>query len=130
MRLLQNALLLLLAAAWLPLTARCRLEATLPGLEFLQCADDRCCQPEKDAPDSGACCAFGSARYVLPAHQPAVLPVLALVQPPLEPLRAPVCGHSAPGSLSILTAAPPDIPASWRFALRTALPARAPSLLA
>lgn len=125
-RLLRNTLLLLLAAAWLPLTAHCRLES-LPSLAFLECADDRDCHQRTDSPDGGECCSFESASYFLPSHQPDVSPALVLALPPFESPTELVRGLPAPVSVGVLTAAPPDIPVSWQFSFRTALPPRAPS---
>jgi len=125
-RVLRNTLLLLLAAAWLPLTAHCRLEA-LPGLEFLQCADEQACQHESAPNSGGTCCSFESSEYFLPAHQPAVHPVLVLALPPFESPMELVRGLPASASLGVLTAAPPDLPSAWQFVFRTALPPRAPS---
>ena len=125
-RLLRNTLLLLLAAAWLPLTSHCKLEA-LPGLEFLQCADGQACHQDADVPNDGGCCSLEAAHYFLPSQQPDVAPALLLALPAFESPLALVRGLPAPVSLGILTAAPPDLPASWQFVFRTALPPRAPS---
>jgi len=124
---LRNTLLLLLAAAWLPLAAHCRLES-LPGLAFLSCADEKACHQGTDSPGSGECCSFESAEYFLPSHQPDVSPALVLALPPFESPTELVRGLPESVALGVLTAAPPDLPASWQFAFRTALPPRAPSL--
>jgi hypothetical protein len=117
----------LAAFLWLPVSAHCQLEA-IPGLEFLQCDDDAKSEDgsRKDCRDAG-CCAVEKAQYKSELHRvtlpsPVFLPVaFASVFDTPTILRAEV-------NLGIVTAAPPELPGSWQFFLRAALPVRAPSL--
>ena len=116
----------LLALAWVPLTSHCRLEA-IPGLEFLRCSTDAENSTEGDPCKDGGCCSVESAKYQS-RQQHVALVVLAAI---LSEHNFAVVEHCLPSevSLGILTSAPPELPSSWQFTLRTALPVRAPSLL-
>lgn len=120
-------MVVLLALAWVPLTSHCKLES-IPGLEFLRCTCDTQSGPNSGDPcqDDG-CCAVESAKYQSPRQQE-ITPVFVVAILPAEILG--MLEHSLPPevSLGILTSAPPDLPTSWQFSLRTALPVRAPSL--
>ena len=120
-----NLVFALAAFLWLPASAHCQLES-VPGLEFLRCSAETADahQPDKDCRN---CCAVEKAHYraeylrlTIPA--PGVLLLsLATGIPVAERLPAEV-------SVGLLTAAPPDLSATWQFSSRTALPVRAPSL--
>jgi hypothetical protein len=127
-RSLRTAISLLLVLTWVPLTSHCELE-TIPGLEFLACAADPQGpgQADRDCQDAG-CCSIESAQYVSSRSYEfttvcsgPILPFHPLVQP--EPLLSREAG---PG---LLTAAPPELPHSWQFASRAALPPRAPTFV-
>lgn len=120
----------LVALTWVLLTSHCKIEA-MPGFEFLRCATDIHAPAESESggdpcKDTG-CCAIESAQYHAPRQQElAPVVVLAIVPPD----NFGVVEQSLPKevSLGILTSAPPELPTSWQFSLRTALPVRAPSL--
>lgn len=116
-----------MALAWVTATAHCQFEV-LAGLEFLRCASD--VQGPTDGGDDcndRECCSVESAKYQF-SRQQEISPVVALAIVPVA--DSAVLEQSLPVevSLGILTAAPPELQASWQFSLRTALPVRAPSL--
>ena len=130
-RTMKTMLILLLALAWVPLNSHCLLES-VPGFEFLICSTD---QTDEDTSSSdpcsdGGCCSVESAKY-FSAWKPVTIPAGTEILAALPPAR-----QWAFDSLSLHAqtlgpwpnTSPPVIPASWQFALRTALPARAPSL--
>ena len=130
-RTLRTWLVVLLALAWVPLTSHCRIEALI-DVGFLQCEADAPAnhagqEHGKPCGDEDNCCAVEFAKYPSSRQQdflPAFLPVFlpsensASIHPPLP----------AGGSPGILTPPPPDLPVSWQFSLRAALPPRAPSI--
>jgi hypothetical protein len=129
-RTIRIAMVSLLALTWVLLTSHCKIEA-MPGFEFLRCATDIHAPAESESggdpcKDVG-CCSIESAQYHAPRqHELAPVVVLAIV--PADNFG--VVEQSLPKevSLGILTAAPPELPTSWQFLSRTALPVRAPSL--
>ena len=120
----RNIIFALAAFLWLPASAHCQLEA-VPGLEFLHCAADSD-NSKGDCKEDG-CCSVEKSQYKSEQHGDAVLLPAFL---PVDPMPVPDMAHSLPADVSvgILTAAPPELPASWRFVSRAALPARAHSL--
>jgi len=120
--------IVLLALVWVPLTSHCRMEA-LPGLEFFRCAAEAQAPAEQGDPcDEGSCCPLETAQYQA-SRQDDALPILldglltysdsfGVIERSLPPE---VC-------VGVLTAAPPELPASWQFYLRAAPRPRAPSL--
>ncbi len=129
-RTIRTVMVVLVALTWVLLTSHCKIEA-MPGFEFLRCATDIHAPAESESggdpcKDTG-CCLIESAQYHAPRqHELAPVVVLAIV--PADNFG--VVEHSLPKevSLGILTAAPPELPTSWQFLSRTALPVRAPSL--
>jgi hypothetical protein len=122
---LKTIVAMILLVLWAPVTSHCLLER-VPGLEFLACASDD--SPTGDC-DKGAdgCQSVESASYKTEDSQPLVsafAPALALLVAVLSPDSVP----PRQPSLARRTDTPPDIPSSWQFALRTALPVRAPSV--
>jgi hypothetical protein len=124
-RLLKSILTLLLAVAWVPLTAHCQIEK-LTGLELLSCscpAADTSCD---DSHSDGACCGWESGQYQLPQGQPTVAaPLVAVV--PMVMLAVEVRLPAKPAS-PVESAPLPRPPKPWQFSLRAALPVRAPSV--
>jgi hypothetical protein len=114
------------ALAWLPAVAHCPLES-LTGFEFLQCAEE---SPASQPPsgDCHDCCAVEKSQFRAEQSRPLVLPpdCLSSCQ---TPLLIPEASPAVPAALD-LTAAPPDLSPRWHFLARTALPVRAPSLVA
>jgi len=109
-------------ALWLPLTQHCKLES-IPGLEFLRCAPDAA--SNSDCSDDG-CAAVESALFKCPDNSNQIFsPALVWAVFP-SPVLPPASVAEANNLRS--DAAPPELPTSWQFSLRTALPVRAPSL--
>ena len=118
-----------MALAWITVTSHCRFE-TLPGLEFLQCASDLQVPDEDGDPcDEGRCCPVESAKYQ-PPRQQEILPIVFETALPVDDFGIVEKSLPVEVRLGILTAAPPELQASWLFSHRTALPVRAPSLAA
>ena len=126
---LSKSVALVLLALWLPVTAHCALEA-VPGFDFLQCCcgGDQPPQPPSDCKEN-VCGAVESGLYKIednptPASGLARLPAFAgwewVAEPPTD--AAP---HFAP-----VSSVPPELSRFWQFFYRTALPPRAPSLVA
>ena len=117
-------MVLALLALWLGATNHCRLEQ-IPGLEFLRCASDS--EANADCTDDGDGCDvvekgfYKSEECTVVAVTPVfvasffLLPALEQIAPP--PLLS---------DFSML--APPELPGTWQFFHRTALPPRAPSI--
>lgn len=129
-RTIRIAMVSLLALTWVLLTSHCKFEA-VSGLEFLHCTDDAHESAEADAGadhcDDKACCSVASAQYYAPRQQE-IAPIVVLDILPTEKFE--VVEHSLPKEVGrgILTGAPPELPPSWQFLYRTALPIRPPSL--
>lgn len=122
MLLLKKFFILLLVLAWVPMTAHCSIES-IPGLEFLACKGETSNSTDH-CKDTG-CCSFESsalktenAKVFCPVVVfIAVYSQLAFlnVEPPKEKV------------IRVL-AIPPELPQSWQFISRAALPVRAPSI--
>jgi len=122
-RVLAGALVVL----WVPLTMHCRLES-LPGMEFLVCCPQEDSVPHQDSDcDDDACAVVESASYKTENNRVAIpTPVLvpALFLTPLLSLEVVFAAN-----LLVFEASPPELPATWQFSFRTALPPRAPSFV-
>jgi len=121
-----NIVFALAGLLWLPVSVHCQLESIL-GLEFLRCAVEMSSShnPDKDCTN---CCAVEKSLYR--AEQVRLNVRTAVLVPTAAAPALPVANPSpAELHLGILTAAPPELPQSWQFLLRTALPPRAPSLV-
>ena len=119
---LKTLSVLALLALWLGATNHCRLEQ-IPGLEFLQCASDT---EANSNCDGDGCEVVENSLYkvddaqavaVVPAFVGAVFLLPTVEQTPPPPLLS-----------DFSTVASPELPGTWQFSYRTALPPRAPSL--
>ena len=119
---LKTLSVLALLALWLGATNHCRLEQ-IPGLEFLHCASDT---EASSNCDGDGCEVVENSLYkvddaqavaVVPAFVGAVFLLLTVEQTPPPPLLS-----------DFSTVASPELPGTWQFSFRTALPPRAPSL--
>lgn len=129
-RSLRNIFFVLAAFAWLPMTSHCRIES-VPGFTFLACVSETNChgdtKPQQQSEQSG-CCSVEKSQYkseqlriTLPT--PEMLAIDAVQAFDLiNTLPAEVC-------IGILNTGPPELPSTWQFSFRTALPARAPSFV-
>jgi hypothetical protein len=125
-RSLRLILTLLLALAWGPLAAHCRIES-LTGLKMLRCSNVEEGAPVGDSHCEGdTCCSWESGQYRLPQGQmPVLVPLLAVV-----PAVAQVIEDAAAAETKEVSAneSPPGASKPWQFALRAALLVRAPSI--
>ncbi len=123
MRRLFTVVAFLLIGCWAPMTAHCNLER-LPAFEFLKCAQDA--EPVGDCDDT-ACDSVESGFYKTQEHPELNLsPALEVVCFALfldEPDSA-----SGPALECARIVSPPDLPVTWQFVFRTALPPRTPSI--
>lgn len=128
-RLLQ-ILAIVLAFVWVPITSHCAWE-DMPGLEFFKCADEstkssqRACDEsqQEDCADD-ACSTLESGSYKVGdtfTVVPALSSTVVFIQLALSEIIP--CAQPSP-----VRASPSEIPVSWKFLSRTALPPRAPSL--
>ena len=111
------------ALLWAFLSAHCKLE-TVPGLAFLACAE-KSSDAKSNCDDRGCCDFEATARNSDQsdiAGPPAIFTLLILLSPPNLDDRL-------SGGLPLPSTAPPDLPRSWQFLSRAALPPRAPSFI-
>jgi hypothetical protein len=113
-------------AFWLAASNHCRLE-NVPGLNFFVCCDHDDTGPHEDDDCATDNCASIEGNFYKSEDGPATLSVPSAIllttfpaPPPAE--SATKNFHQAPGP-----AVPPDLPKSWQFSHRTAIPVRAPS---
>jgi hypothetical protein len=124
---LKNVVAKLLLVLWMPATMCCALERA--GVPFF----DNCCADEtsRDSPQppctDKSCCLLDSGRFTAQITPPlAVMPLETVVLVPWVLLGA--SQRPQPAS-QFSDLAPPDLPVTWQFSLRTALLPRAPSLI-
>jgi hypothetical protein len=115
---------LLAIALWLPVTLHCELEA-IPGFEFLACVTNQ----EADSAKShceDSCCSVERAAYKIDqVRQTLPMPeLLPVVLATLLNAEVVLSGRNFPEPL---VSAPPDLPRTWQFVSRAAVPPRAPS---
>lgn len=121
-------LVLLLVAAWLPVTLHCRLEAA--GLH----GADECCASEQTAQTTGDCkddtCPTVEEALYKETSQGLRLATPALVEcfTGFAPLFRPLVLSIEPALSPERHAPPLELKAAWQFVTRAAPPARAPSL--
>ena len=117
-----------LALLWVPITAHCKLEAIPAWSEILACCDheEESAPHHNDDREQDGCASVESGNYRTQDHDALV------VAPDFPPIDLPeaaleLAALHDPISLGIFSTAPPPSERRWNFALRTALPARAPS---
>ena len=125
MRWIKSILVVLFALFWIGTTSHCTLEA-VPGLEFLSCAEDEAAADASHCEDD-SCEEVENGLYFHQQVNPVAVPVYAIL--PFD-LFAPVKDF-IPNAVTSGTVFDsfPEFPPSWQFVYRTALPARAPSLV-
>ena len=124
---LRTLLTLLLVALWPLATSHCRLEQ-MPGFEFLACADETAAAPhQENGCKTDSCASVESGFYKTEdGHQVVPPPPLAA-----SAFRTEILLRLAPPATAgcfVFDSIPPELPSTWQFASRTALPARAPSI--
>ena len=116
----------MLAVLWLPVTVHCRIEM-VSGLTFLACAE----KADAHGPHQGQSCEgdpcseLESGFFKIEENSVVSLPS-ALVPGPTFSLCD--LDDTVPHSV-LVCPSPPDLPRSWQFTFRTALPPRAPSFV-
>jgi hypothetical protein len=124
-----KAISLLLLALWVPGTMHCLLE-TVPGFSFMQV----CCGGDEASPATGECAddvcgEVESGSYRLEDHS-VMAPVAAvfLAWEAWDWLGVPFAEHALQSQFLPASPGPHELPRSWQFHHRAALPPRAPSL--
>jgi hypothetical protein len=122
-----KCLSVMVAILWLPMAAHCQLES-LPGLEFLACQTGDTASENSDSHcGEVGCCSVERAEYKTGQFRPTPPSPNWL---PISPALLLTLARAMPDEivLCVVTAAPPQLAAGWRFSSRTALPPRAPSI--
>ena len=127
---MQTIMMLLLAIVWLPVTSHCLLLESASNFEFFSC-----CEHEETGTDhhedecaTDSCSLVEGAKYKSSLQRVTVPPldtrVLFELPPLLETSLTPITTgtHQPDDTLA-------QLPVSWQFSARTALPPRAPSLV-
>lgn len=118
----------MVVALWTTAMFHCQLEE-LPGFQFLACSDGADSAPHQDADcKTDSCASVEGALYKTNNSKITVLPPAAVVV--LEVFRIPAVDPDA-GWIrdQQFSVGSPELPVTWQFSLRTALPPRAPSLV-
>lgn len=124
----KTILVLSLVCLWVPATLHCKLEE-LPGLQFLSCCDHGETAPHQDDDCETDACAmvegglYKSANPKVTILPPPVIVVRDLASRPEAELE------SARFRFRQLSEKSPDLPVTWQFSSRAALPPRAPSFV-
>ena len=117
---------MVLLALWLPATMCCALEQAGVPLFAQCCVDDTAgTAPETPCTETG-CCPLESAAYKIEQTAVRVVAPSALVLDALTTLFA--GAQNLPAVPVVPVFVPPELPVTWQFFFRTALPPRAPSL--
>jgi hypothetical protein len=125
-RMLRSLLAVILVLSWVPITSHCQLES-VPGLEFLECSTEGHASDTESHPcQDGDCCTVESSDFASSRNYQFTRVMVVAILPfdssfGVEQLPPTNIG------LGVLTGSPPELPASWQFLSRAALPARAPS---
>lgn len=119
----------LLLAVWLPATLHCDLES-IEGFAFLACGQAADAAPHQETDCDQDACAVVESGFYHAEHQ-----TVRVIPPALVPsvpglLAAEPTALLAATAVSPPVAGPPELSRRWQFSHRTALPPRAPSLLA
>ncbi|MBX3744177.1 MAG: hypothetical protein KF833_02605 [Verrucomicrobiae bacterium] len=124
---MSQTLFLVMALLWVPLTARC-VVASVPGLDFLRCADhEHSGNQDHQSCDDCGCCTLESEKYQSSRWEDLAPDLHPNLVGAIECIAFDI-GSPAEESEGVLIAAPPPpLSTSWAFALRLALPVRAPS---
>lgn len=121
---LHRIVALVMLAAWMPAASLCLAECAGMVERGDCCADESSGQPDDAA---HPCCFLASGLYKSHDHQTFVTAPDALAT---AQLPSPISVAPSSGGLASLPPAlsPPDLPVTWQFSFRAALPPRAPSL--
>ena len=124
---LRTMMTLTLAAVWLVATNHCKLEL-IPSLGFLVCCAHGDAAPHQDNDcDTDNCAAVEKSFYKSEDTQPSVT-VPDFVLADSLTLSLDELARVSPVCFNLPAFAPPELPVTWQFSYRTALPPRAPSI--
>jgi hypothetical protein len=116
----------MLVALWPLASNHCKLEQ-LPGLNFLVCFDHDDAPYQDNDCDTDGCAAFEDGFYKTEDGKVGVTaPAFIVLDLDLRTLEANAQPPNVRAAFS--TFASPELPATWQFSFRTALPPRAPCL--
>jgi hypothetical protein len=119
---------MLLLVMWGLATMHCALEQ-VAGFEFLACCQHPDTVPHQDNDCSSDACAVVESGFYMIEEQASPVPLpglgLSFVLPLWESFPPTPVPRCEPPNCS-----PPELPRTWQFSFRTALPPRAPSLVA
>ena len=119
---------MVLLVLWVPTTSHCLIESLDLLPEFLCCAEACASNGAEQGEDADACQSLESASYKVDESTPLInAPVFAVLLPEFFGLVG-LAEVSVP-ALDTLHVAEPDLPVTWQFTFRTALPPRAPSFV-
>jgi hypothetical protein len=130
MRRLFSFIACLLAVLWLPATLHCGLETAglLLHEHGIESADSGCATAcEKESCSTLEDGAYKKASDPIKVSAPSL--ALCITQLVLD-VAVETAAESAPSVSPYTTDSPPELARTWQFTVRTALPARAPSLIA
>jgi hypothetical protein len=119
---------MLMLALWGLAKVHCDLEQ-VPGLEFLACCQHPDTAPHQDNDCEHDACSVVESGFYKVEEQAASVPVPLLVLSFVLPLWEAAPPAPAPRP-ELLNCSLPELPRPWQFFYRTALPPRAPSLVA
>lgn len=127
MKSLHTLLTLLLVAIWPLATSHCSLEQ-LPGFAFLACAEqvDTASSHQNDDCEADSCASVESGFYKTEDNQQTV-PTPPLIASEFLTTLTLVATEPTRAAFDLPDPTPPELPKSWQFSLRVALPPRAPS---
>jgi len=112
---------ILLALAWLPIATHCSWEDLVAG-DWFKCAPNTA-ERGSCSGDADSCTQLESATYKISDTHTDFLPLVFIAFSDFIVFEFPVDEQP----ITVITT-PPEIPSSWQFSFRTALPPRAPSL--
>lgn len=127
MKSLKTLLTLLLVAIWPLAMSHCKLEQ-LPGFAFLACATDADATHAETNCDTDNCASIESGLYKTEDTQQSV-PAPPLVKSSFQTTTVLAETEPASGCTDHFDPIAPELPKSWQFSFRTALPPRAPSFV-
>jgi len=125
---LKRTIALTFVALWLPVSMHCLLE-TIPGFNLL----DWCCDTGASQSANGGCaqdtCGEIEAGLYRVEDNPTLTPSLAIILAMASPVQALQPPRPTATTLLPTGSSPPDLPQTWQFSHRAALPVRAPSFV-
>ena len=114
---------MLLLPIWVPISSHELLENW--GLIHIQASTGSGDSHDKDHDGADGLCQLPGCSFQIQKFHPAVVSFLL----PVALAVCPQDGVEAQACFALVNPSPPDIPVSWQFSFRAALPARAPSLI-